>query len=361
MLEGNRSVPTKRRGNLGIVMGSRMNARGEIYTTPFYLERAADLIRTQLEAEDGTWERETVEELAERLYHQFEQHVRESERGEGELLIPPDWSKTAAPDYSQIHVQELYLLRYLSAYACEYTQTYEELQQALEKVANPGGPLEVMSIGCGNMVDYWGISEAFTRAGKGRLIHYLGIDKTDWKEICRIGARTGDQVRFRQQDGAAYLREQSRLAAGLIVFPKSISEFPDEVFEDICESFRRKEFARGRICLLTVFRSNGDGPNPWPEDKERCDRLILALEENGFQKKQDDLRAPGEDEKDRLIWDTDRQFAYMQDLYPAAKELFREYGRQMPPDMAKVMTRSPMLHAYICYRVVILERGQDLS
>ena len=361
MLEGNRSVPTKRGGNLGIVMGSRMNARGEIYTTPFYLERAADLIRTQLEAEDGTWERETVEELAERLYHQFEQHVRESERGEGELLIPPDWSKTAAPDYSQIHVQELYLLRYLSAYACEYTQTYEELQQALEKVANPGGPLEVMSIGCGNMVDYWGISEAFTRAGKGRLIHYLGIDKTDWKEICRIGARTGDQVRFRQQDGAAYLREQSRLAAGLIVFPKSISEFPDEVFEDICESFRRKEFARGRICLLTVFRSNGDGPNPWPEDKERCDRLILALEENGFQKKQDDLRAPGEDEKDRLIWDTDRQFAYMQDLYPAAKELFREYGRQMPPDMAKVMTRSPMLHAYICYRVVILERGQDLS
>ena len=93
MLEGNRSVPTKRGGNRGIVMGCRMNARGEIYTTPFYLERAADLIRTQLEAEDGTWERETVEELAERLYHQFEQHVRELERGEGELLIPPDWSK----------------------------------------------------------------------------------------------------------------------------------------------------------------------------------------------------------------------------------------------------------------------------
>lgn len=361
MLDNNRSVPTKRGSVQGIVMGCRINMRGEIYITPFYLKRAVDFIQTRLEAEEEVWERETVEELAERLYHQFEQYVRESETGEEELLVPPDWSKTAAPDYSEIHVQELYLLRYLSAYACEYTRTYEELQQMLEAAVKDGEPLEVMAVGCGNMVDYWGISEAFTRAGKSSAIHYLGIDKTDWKEICRIGARMGDRVHFRQQDGAAYLREQDLLTAGLIVFPKSISEFPDEVFEDICESFRRKEFYRNRICLLTVFRSNGDGPNPWPEDEKRCDCLISALEENGFRKTRDELRVPGEDEKSRMIWEMDRKFAYMQDLYPAAKELFREYGRQMSADMAKVMTRSPMLHAYICYRVVILERGQDLS
>lgn len=60
------------------------------------------------------------------------------------------------PDYSNIHVQQLYLLRYAYAYAFEYKQMYEYLF----KRYSVGTPIHVMSIGCGNMIDYWSLAHA---------------------------------------------------------------------------------------------------------------------------------------------------------------------------------------------------------
>lgn len=52
-LKGNRTVPTRRGRNKGIVRGCRVDDRGEVYETyitPFYLKRASDFIREKLRA-----------------------------------------------------------------------------------------------------------------------------------------------------------------------------------------------------------------------------------------------------------------------------------------------------------------------
>lgn len=58
------------------------------------------------------------------------------------------------PDYSDINIQQLYLLRYVYAYAFEYKYMYEFLLQRCHHFDS----IEVTSIGCGSMVDYWSLS-----------------------------------------------------------------------------------------------------------------------------------------------------------------------------------------------------------
>ena len=51
------------------------------------------------------------------------------------------------PDYSSLHIQQLYLLRYAYAYSFEYKRMYE----ALLHRADFGSSIAVTSIGCGSM------------------------------------------------------------------------------------------------------------------------------------------------------------------------------------------------------------------
>ena len=81
------------------------------------------------------------------------------------------------PDYSDIHIQQLYLLRYVFSYAFEYKSMFDTLF-AREKFKDS---IEVASIGCGNMIDYWGLVEALGEIGSGECyIKYRGIDTIDW-------------------------------------------------------------------------------------------------------------------------------------------------------------------------------------
>ena len=80
------------------------------------------------------------------------------------------------PDYSDIHIQQLYLLRYVFSYAFEYKSMFDTLF-AREKFKDS---IEVASIGCGNMIDYWGLVEALGEIGSGECyIKYRGIWRYD--------------------------------------------------------------------------------------------------------------------------------------------------------------------------------------
>ena len=74
------------------------------------------------------------------------------------------------PDYSDIHIQQLYLLRYVFSYAFEYKSMFDTLF-AREKFKDS---IEVASIGCGNMIDYWGLVEALKLCELQCACHKLG-------------------------------------------------------------------------------------------------------------------------------------------------------------------------------------------
>lgn len=60
------------------------------------------------------------------------------------------------PDYSNIHVQQLYLLRYAYAYSFEYKRMYHSLIRRMK----PDDRIAVTSIGCGSMIDYWALAQS---------------------------------------------------------------------------------------------------------------------------------------------------------------------------------------------------------
>ena len=124
------------------------------------------------------------------------------------------------PDYSDIHIQQLYLLRYVFSYAFEYKSMFDTLF-AREKFKDS---IEVASIGCGNMIDYWGLVEALGEIGSGECyIKYRGIDTIDWNY--KIEAREKDEVKFTKVNAATIFQKTSTLISNVYIFPKSQSNF----------------------------------------------------------------------------------------------------------------------------------------
>lgn len=149
------------------------------------------------------------------------------------------------PDYSDIHVQQLYLLRYAYAYSFEYKRMYASLIRRM----NPGMEIAVTSIGCGSMIDYW----ALTRVVPNRCaIRYRGIDTIDWSY--RMEQRPQDDVLFRNADAVELVSKAKGLTADAYIFPKSISEFSKSDIEEICIALGEKH--RYRIQFTFIFLAN---------------------------------------------------------------------------------------------------------
>ena len=145
------------------------------------------------------------------------------------------------PDYSDIHVQQLYLLRYAYAYSFEYKRMYASLIRRM----NPGMEIAVTSIGCGSMIDYW----ALTRVVPNRCtIRYRGIDTIDWSY--RMEQRPQDDVLFRNADAVELVSKAKRLTADAYIFPKSISEFSKSDIEEICIALGEKTPLQNTVYFL---------------------------------------------------------------------------------------------------------------
>ena len=71
----------------------------------------------------------------------------------------------------------------------------------------------------------------------------------------KIEAREKDEVKFTKVNAATIFQKTSMLISNVYIFPKSISEFSNEEFQDTCESFRKKEIQRDRIHILISLRS----------------------------------------------------------------------------------------------------------
>lgn len=151
------------------------------------------------------------------------------------------------PDYKDEIVQDVYVLRYGLAYAHEYKRMYARLLEEM----TPGRELEVVSLGCGNMVDYWSLRSVLPASCR---IHYRGVDIVDWKD--KFTACPGDTVEFIQQDIYEYIDSCERLTADVYVFPKSISELAYSEIEAIGQHFLWRDVEKDQVHLLFSMREN---------------------------------------------------------------------------------------------------------
>lgn len=174
------------------------------------------------------------------------------------------------PDYSDVHVQQLYLLRYAYAYAFEYKRMYRYLPEYFRTQSQ----LSVMSIGCGNMIDYWALAQV---VGTQVDLRYRGFDSIDW--AYKFQERENDRVWLTLGDATSAMEDLPNIPADIIVFPKSISEFDHDAVDRFCECIRTKRILKNRVCVLISLRTDQGSIQ---RDMSKTKKIYDAFLDAGF-------------------------------------------------------------------------------
>ncbi len=177
------------------------------------------------------------------------------------------------PDYNDINLQQLYLLRYTFSYAFEYKYMF----QSFFKKEEIGDKIRMTSFGCGNMIDYWAAAECLEDIDSDCKIIYEGLDLIDWNY--KIKKRRNDIVSFKQEDISDWFNEIYELDSDIYIFPKSISEFSSDEFAKICEGFENLKIKKNKIHIFISARAEDENLNA---DIKRSVKLSRAIKNNGF-------------------------------------------------------------------------------
>lgn len=180
----------------------------------------------------------------------------------------------ALPDYEDINIQQLYLLRYAFAYAFEYSRMYLDVLSQMDDVDS----ISVTSVGCGSMIDYWSLVHALEIKHKlDCSIRYVGIDKIDWNY--KIPERQNDEVHYLIGNAADFFTCNSQFVSDVYFFPKSISEFSDSELNAMSNSFSSKNIQKDRFFVCISLREDQGSMD---RDIQKTKRLIEAIRKNGF-------------------------------------------------------------------------------
>lgn len=260
------------------------------------------------------------------------------------------------PDYSISHVQQLYLLRYAFAYAFEYKHMYLSLFKRQHFPDN----ISLLSLGCGTIIDYWSLLQALKETGQRKCeVTYIGLDLVNWEY--KFMARKRDNVWFEQENGASWISDSPTLGYDVYIFPKSISEFSDDDFELICNSFENKEISKDNFHMLISLRVD---KYSMERDISRTNRILTALERNGYftDDRYNVYTYFSDETKGIRYYDSD--FLFPSEAIEIIKKLnqlcksYIENGENCYCDCETLLTRWPILKpTTIRYQVISFERG----
>lgn len=252
----------------------------------------------------------TINELLDNVLEDFKAYVDSQDQLCD--LLGAHFDAGKVPDYSDVHIQQLYLLRYAYAYAFEYKYMYSKLLQKIKL----GERLKVTSVGCGNLIDYWSLAHVIKQRCN---ICYRGIDEISWA-YC-FTPRPNDDVRCDIGDAVSFFREASRFTSDVYIFPKSISEFSVESVRSLAGCLSYDKIAKDRVHFLFSLRTD---PGSIERDMGKSRIIYEKLLECGFQT--DDKYNYHSEFKDSIkgksIREIDDDFHHPGDVIDYLKELY---------------------------------------
>lgn len=290
----------------------------------------------------------SLEHYLDDIYTLFDQEVQNMENLC--TIASLNYQSGRLPDYTDIHVQQLYLLKYAYAYTYEYYLMYDKAIREL----GIHRELTVVSLGCGAMTDYMGLQAIEER--RALSVQYTGVDLVDWSYkpyispadavVCRTGITVGN-----------YFREIEELDADIYMFPKSISEISVAEVEEIAACFRQKVNKKERFAVCISLRNSPVNRN---RDLQKAEKLEAAVMESGY--------IPGAENncyfivpKNCGIKKFEKNYNYPSQAAEALKQLGNRcrmsarcrYSRQCKDGI----NRYPVLKTgEICYKVMTFER-----
>lgn len=286
----------------------------------------------------------TIENYLLEIYKDFREYVENTE--DLCLLKTLHYQAGQVPNYSNIHIQQLYLLRYIFSYAFEYKEIFLDLFRK-ENIQNN---ISLASIGCGSMIDYWSLVKSLEEIDHYETsIVYRGIDVIDWKY--KIVPRERDDMEFKQGNILSLIDKSTKFISDIYFFPKSISEFSPKEFARICDAFRENTFLKDKIHILISLRSDNKS---MCRDMDRSQEIVTAMKQNGFTTKDKASTYKAFNNKERGIRKLDYTFEYpdkakqlLQDLALKCKKL-----EKCNKDCEEYLNRWPILTLRnICYQI----------
>ncbi len=175
-----------------------------------------------------------------------------------------DWGNV--PDYENIHIQQLYLLRYFPAYLVEYYLIYRKLI-SYDFLTH----YKVISLGCGANLDFYGLFFALHDHGtaeQAASFSYKGLDKTKWRYQEDLGVSHYNFIH-------AHINQWNSLDAtdyNVIILPKSIGEFSERTFRHLQTIFLKSNFTEKNIVLISSIMQQHN-----PTDMYRYETIASLL------------------------------------------------------------------------------------
>ena len=259
------------------------------------------------------------------------------------------------PDYTDIHVQQYYLLRYAYGYAFEYKSMFHILleQHPFEE------EISVTSIGCGAALDYWALVRVLEQRNKaGVSVRYTGMDLIRWNY--QFQQRDRDQVVFCEADAVRVLAQCDQLESDIYLFPKSISEFSDGDFKRLCDVFQTTPIKKDKLYLLVSIRVD---ENNQQRDFQRIKQLGCAIVKNGFRFGRSSGKIYTAQNPEKKIREADPDFRHPGAVIECLKELnvlcrcYQENHEHCQADCQERLTRWPILNqGHACFTIIAFER-----
>lgn len=212
----------------------------------------------------------SLENYLDRIYTDFEDEVNKMDSLCA--LTSLNYQTRRLPKYTDIRVQQLYLLKYAYAYTYEYFLMYNKAVKALDISRK----LSVVSLGCGAMTDYMGLVSL--KDSRPLEIAYTGVDPVDWSYKPVTCAQDIVDLNMGTTAGA-YFGSRDELDADIYMFPKSISELSMEEVAFISDCFRFKKNKKDRFAICVSLRNS---PVHRQEDLKKTDILQSAVLAGGY-------------------------------------------------------------------------------
>lgn len=157
-----------------------------------------------------------------------------------------NFSSNNLPNYNDGIIQKYYLLRFMLAYFTEYYEIYNQTigMNFLE------GSFNVLSVGCGCGIDFWGLRFAKQQRDGDINIRYTGLDIVEWPYWDEFN----EEVYFINTD----IRELQCLDEeeyNLIIFPKSIGELDPLTFNQLKKAIGSTKFNSNKLIIISSLRS----------------------------------------------------------------------------------------------------------
>jgi len=210
--------------------------------------------------------------------------------------------------YGKKYIEQYYLLKYAPLYFEEYYEMYYKFLNLYKKYN-----INILSIGVGAGLDFWGLTEAVVHLDKDINVDYMGIDLVDWHyrfDGIRFLQKSLENITYDDFNNFTYGQ------VNVIIFPKSIIEIDESLIKKfanfLIKSLQNKSFENIDIWFLISYIKKGIKINGLGKFKI----IYKAFLENGYKLKYGDIdKVEFSMDKDfKIIYPIDYKNGWMQDI-----------------------------------------------